>query len=161
MERMPLYPVRLRLAPLYIDHEYPLTIHLPTPRYYFTDAVAPTVDVDILACYNRVPSEDQQVQCTFTPSRGGGSFTSPSLAGHLELLTQTKYVFATWGTPEQVEDGVWCKVVFVDKSNRANPKIIVTTVTDKAIPSDPNTVQVYIPSGVLYHKRLEGVPMWE
>ena len=110
------------------------------------------VAIDVLACYNRVASDDRQVQpSAFVPSQGGGTFTFPD-AAHLELLTQTKYVFVTWGTLTQVEGGAWCKIVFLDKSN---PKVAVTGNLD-AISGD---IQVYIPSGVLYHKRLENVPI--
>jgi hypothetical protein len=130
-------------------------------RYYFANAVSPTVPVDVLACYNRVSSDDRQVECQFTPSLGGGTFTLsdtlPSVeAQHIaELLPQTKYVFVTWGPPEHVVGGAWCKIVFLDKSNRENPRMIVTGELTDA----PGVVQVYVPSGVLYHKRLENVMM--
>jgi len=125
-----------------------------------------STDIDVLACYNRVPTDDEQVECNVSSSFGGGRLESANIeAKHLELLAQTKYVFVTWEpepSPQVVDEvwcvmhGVWCKVVFVDKSDPAKPKIVVTTVTDKTLPS---TVQVYIPSGVLYHKRLKGVPI--
>jgi len=149
------------------DQTTPISRRYPIPRaarYYFTDALSSTVDVDVLACYNRVPSKDKQVECNFASSLGGGSFTAATAGSltttHLDLLTQTKYVFATWDTADGV-DGVWCKVVFVDKSNRQNPKIIVSTVVPGKQDEMLNPVQVTIPSGVLYHKRLEGVPMRE
>ena len=165
LDRMPLYPVPLNLEPLYRerDDEYPRRLSLSSwySGSYFTDAVVEETSVDVLACYNRVPTDDKQVECTAKRSHGGGTFTSEFFkAEHLELLSQTKYVFATWGSeekPEQVEDGVWCKVVFVDKSG-TRPKIIVTahkTLPDTDI--DKVLAQVYIPSGVLYHKRLAGV----
>jgi len=159
MDRVPLSPVPLELGPLYTDQEYP-NFTIPTwysSGPYFTDAVCPTVDVDVLACYNRVPTDDKQVACTFSRSLRGGTFTLPD-ASLLELLTQTKYVFATWETGGVV-DGVWCKIVFVDKSDQLKPKMIVTTVVPGKQDVMPSTVQVYIPSGVLYHKRLQGVEM--
>ena len=134
----------------------PKDLAYPTiARYYFANVVSPTVPVDVLACYNRVASDDRQVECQFTPSLGGGTLTSPFLAEHLELLSQTKYVFVTWGPPEQVAGGAWCKIVFLDKSNPANPTMIVTGELSDA----PGDVQVYVPSGVLYHKRVGNVEM--
>ena len=110
---------------------------------------ADEVAVDVLACYNRMLDDDRQVSCSFAASAGGGTFTLFD-ASHLEVLTQTKYVFVTWETSEV--NGAWCKIVFVDK-NQSDPKIIVTGELYDA----PQDVQVYIPSGVLYHKRLENV----
>jgi hypothetical protein len=49
----------------------------------------------------------------------------------------------------------WCKVLFVDKTNRTIPKIIVT-----GLPNDFETKmnrQVYITNGILYHTQVEGV----
>ena len=117
------------------------------------------VDVDILACYNRVPSDDKQIQCEFTASLRGGTFTPGNTdADIVELLSQTKYVFVTWELNELVAGGSWCKIVFVDKSDPQKPKIIVTG----ALPDSADNIYiyfVYIPSGVLYHKQLEGVPI--
>jgi len=113
------------------------------------------VAVDVLACYNRVASDDRQVQPNgFLPTQGGGTFTFSNTA-HVELLTQTKYVFVTWGSPTQVDGGAWCKIVFLDKST---PRIAVTGDLD-AISNDVTKIQIYIPSGVLYHKWLEDVPI--
>ena len=160
MNRMPLYPVALTLDPLYVDPEYraPASDRWTIPTwysgdYYFARAVYPTVDVDILACYNRVPTDDQQVPMpngSFSPSYGGGTFTF-SNTDYLDLLTQTKYVFVTWGPIDQVEGGAWCKIVFLDK-DQASPKIVVTG----ELPNRSD-MYVYIPSGVLYHKQLENV----
>ena len=116
--------------------------YLPTED---TDA---KVDVDVLACYNRVSSDDRQVACMFTPAFRGGTLTLPD-AQHLELLTQTKYVFMTWEDGTSL-NGAWCKIVFLDKES---PKIIVTGNLQGA----SKDVQVYIPSGVLYHKRVPDV----
>ncbi|MCL2709337.1 MAG: prepilin-type N-terminal cleavage/methylation domain-containing protein [Planctomycetaceae bacterium] len=120
-----------------------------------------TVAVDVLACYNRVPTDDQQVEIprnNFTLSQGGGTFTLLPNADILELLTQTKYVFVTWGPPRQVMGGAWCKIVFFDKSNASAPKVVVTgALPDRIRWNRP--MQVLIPSGVLYHKRVEGVPI--
>ena len=118
--------------------------------------VKPYVAVDVLACYNRVPRDDTQVQPSdFAPSFGGGTFTfdAPGLA---ELLTQTKYVFVTWEKTPELE-GAWCKIVFLDKSK---PKIVVTGGLPDLTKDDYSNIQVYIPSGVLYHKRLTNVPMF-
>ena len=118
------------------------------------------VVVDVLACYNRVASDDRQVSIPserFVPANGGGTFTLPN-TDYLELLTQTKYVFVTWGPPTQVAGGTWCKIVFVDKSNPVAPKLIVTGALPNRI-RENRFIQVYIPSGVLYHKRLEDVPI--
>ena len=112
------------------------------------------VTVDILACHNRVPTDDVQVpDVEFISSSGGGRFTFPDTE-HLELLTQTKYVFVTW-EDASILKGAWCKIVFLDKDERSRkPKIVVTG----SLPDVPgNGMYVYIPSGVLYHKRLEGV----
>ena len=116
------------------------------------DKVDQTVTVDVLACYNRVPSDDRQVPSgAFAPSISGGAFTLPPEVS--ELLTQTKYVFVTWGET-QAEGGAWCRIVFVDRSTPSTPRIIVTGNLD----SISNNIQVYIPSGVLYHKQ-RGVPI--
>ena|GEM_PF-1882339 len=120
--------------------------------------VNPHADIDILACHNRVPTDDAQVpNVEFVPSSGGGRFTFPDTE-HLELLTQTKYVFVTWREGRRL-NGAWCKILFLDKDEHPvtalrNPKIVVTG----SLPDSPgNDMRVYIPSGVLYHKRLEGV----
>jgi type II secretory pathway pseudopilin PulG len=113
-----------------------------------------TTVVDVLACYRRVSDDDvQAADCAFVPSNGGGMFMFPD-ATYLERLTETKYVFATWtaGTPSKLS-GAWCKIVFVDKSNSASPRAIVTG----NLPKDKDVLHVYIPSGVLYHKRIENV----
>ena len=136
---------------------------------------------DVLACHNRVPTEDVQVPIpsgNFSSSQGGGTFTFPN-ADHWERLSQTKYVFITWRTripvsvqvPEKNGDdwvwsrkpvrvgelgGAWCKIVFLDKSDPSKPKIVVTGNLPNVPRSD---MHVYIPSGVLYHKRVERVPI--
>jgi len=119
---------------------------------------ASKVDADVLACHNRVVEDDRQVPpADFQPSSTGGTFTLDS--GLVELLTQTKYVFVTWeNTNEEgkpVIDGTWCKIVFLDKSNPARPRIVVTG----DLQGIGNGIRVYFPSGVLYHKRLEDVPV--
>ena len=142
--------------------------YLPATNIVSKDAVRlsdvdKTVTVDVLACYNRVPSDDRQVQPNdFMPSRNGGTFTLPN-ADHSELLTQTKYVFVTWETPQGL-GGAWCKIVFVDRSTPLQPKIIVTGSLPDLNKQDGeeaiyDNVQIYIPSGVLYHKRVEDVPI--
>jgi len=116
--------------------------------------------VDVLACYNRVPDDDRQLSvspasnCTFLPSLRGGTFTLPN-ASYLDLLSHTKYVFVSWETAAGTTDGAWCKIVFVDKSPLARPKMIVTG----DLPSAANNMHVYIPSGVLYRKRVENIPI--
>jgi len=115
-----------------------------------------TAAVDVLACYNRVPSDDQQVpilQNDFSPSFGGGTFTLPD-ASYTERFTQTKYVFVTWNKTGSGLDGAWCKIVFLDKLTQ---KIVVTGDLEGIDNNDD--IQVYIPSGVLYHKRLADVPV--
>lgn len=115
-----------------------------------------TVTVDVLACYNRVSSDDVQVQPSqFTASYGGGgTFTFAGMNHLTERLADTKYVFVTWetGTPPEL-GGAWCKIVFLDKSNLSSPKAIVTG----NLPDTASNIQVYIPSGVLYHKQVENV----
>jgi len=132
-------------------------------RYHIGDGLVPLERLapgtaDILACYNRVPTDDVQVlNVPFSRSAGGGMFTFPN-ADHLELLTQTKYLFVTWRTRSGL-DGTWCKIVFLDKDERSaarTPRIVV--VTEDGLP-DRNNMTVYIPSGVLYHKKVEDVPI--
>ena len=158
----------------------------------------PSVDCDILACYNRVADDDVQVPPnSFAPSHGGGLFTLPN-ANHCELLSQTKYVFITWQDQKtltiptvripvtanasvtdngrtisidfgdrgftvpasvptvrlDILEGAWCKIVLLDKSDPAKPKIAVTGDLQSMTTTER---QIYIPSGVLYHKRLGGV----
>ena len=115
------------------------------------------VNVDVLACHNRVPEDDKQVAVqsgNFTASSTGGTFTLGF--GLMELLTETKYVFVTWKQESEL-DGTWCKIVFLDKSNPASPRIVVTGNLPDLNDSGYSDIQVYIPSGVLYHKRLESV----
>jgi Tfp pilus assembly protein PilV len=121
------------------------------------DDVGCNATVDVLACHNRVPDADRQISipdANFSPSSRGGAFIFPN-ADHLELLTQTKYVFVTWGMPVQAQGGAWCKVVFVDKSNPTRPKVVVTS--DSTLVND--NMRVYIPNGIMYHKRLKNVPI--
>ena len=116
------------------------------------------VTADVLACHNRVRSDDVQVQApdvSFMPAFKGGKFTFSNGNNLVERLTQTKYVFVTWMDASKL-NGTWCKIVFVDKSNPANPQIVVTG----SLPEESkNDMHVYIPSGVLYHKRVESVPI--
>jgi len=125
----------------------------------------PKVAVDVLACFNRIPEDDRQVQpSTFSPSRRGGTFTldhtsidstlypNTSISDISGLLTQTKYVFVTWETSAGV-NGAWCRIVFVDRSLPSSPKVIVTG----NLTTIGNNIQVYIPSGVLYHTQVLGV----
>ena len=142
------------------------------------------VNVDILACYNRVPEDDRQVLITngngdgngegnghdrYSISRGGSRFTLPD-ASHLELLTQTKYVFVTWESDVlPVIGGAWCRIVFLDKSNPSHPQIIVTgnglrrlrDILNRDVEGVQDTLQIwmYIPSGVLYHRQVPDVPI--
>lgn len=125
------------------------------------ECVRSTVDADILACYNRVREDDQQTaipHAGFSASAKGGTFMLPN-ASYLDLLSQTKYIFVTWGTATvtRAPGAAWCKIVFVDKSQPASPKIIVTG----NLPNTNNNMHVYIPSGVQYryYKQLEGVPV--
>jgi type II secretory pathway pseudopilin PulG len=153
--------VRLRHAGVDIVvpvHDRNITVSMPQRMDMVHERfVQRTAVADILACYNRVPDDDRQIpipNADFSASLGGGTFTFPD-ASHLELLTQTKYVFVTWETAQGLK-GEWCKIVFVDKSNSAIPKVIVTGNLSDV---DDNDIQVYIPSGVLYHKRVEDVPI--
>ena len=151
------------------DQSYPL----PSPHHLFTHDICPGDSINVLACYNRVSEDDRWVRgldpydptqlSAFSPSRRGGTFTFPN-SDHLERLAQTRYVFVTWGQPNHVAGGVWCRVVFVDRDERSNsppkPKVIVTgDLPDLNLPVYEN-IQIYIPSGVLYHKPLENVPIW-
>ena len=150
--------------------------------------------LDVLACYNRVPVEDVQVQpSNFASSNEGGTFTFSNPAC-LSQLVQTKYVFVTWElqrvknpvktirctvpasasaqtgglsvtisvnvtyTSETFEldvadvDGAWCKIVFLDKGEASTPHQPRIFVKGE-LPTDLKNPQVYIPNGVLYHKR--------
>ena len=107
------------------------------------------ISFDVLACHSRVPGDDVQVTPrSFLPSLGGGTFTLPN-TNHLARLTETNYVFVTWGAPRppQVRGGAWCKIVFVD-----GPRIVVTGDLQDIRENDD--IRVYIPSGVLFHKRV-------
>ncbi|MDR0522775.1 MAG: hypothetical protein LBH00_13130 [Planctomycetaceae bacterium] len=128
------------------------------------ETLCPNVAIDILACWNRVPEDDVQVPdknttiISFTPANNGGSFKF-SNATHLEKLTQTKYVFVTWDTTSSSDgitraNGTWCRIVFVNKSNPGTPQIFVTGNI-----SGTANLQVYIPSGVLFHKRVDAQPV--
>lgn len=52
--------------------------------------------------------------------------------------------------------GAWCKIVFLDKSDPAKPKIAITGELHNMTTHDR---QIYIPGGVLYHKPIKGVPV--
>jgi hypothetical protein len=175
----PLFPPvppqnRVPLHEAYIQNYTPSHLEFPrrVHRFYVAHAVDVSGAVDVLACYNRVPSDDRQVRpIGFTSSRGGGTYTfsqasidndsypNTSISDISDLLSQTKYVFVTWGTPSQVAGGAWCRIMFVDRSNPAEPKVIVTVArgVSETLPNTANDIQVHIPSGVLYHKRVEGV----
>ena len=134
------------------------------------DGLQRTVSVDILACHHRISCNDVQVPIppeNFSPSYRGGTFALPQMGrtgddrsiSIVELLTQTNYVFVTWQTPgQQPPRGTWCKIVFLDKSNLSSPRIVVTGDLPGRIRGNAN-MQVFIPSGVLFHKKVEGVPV--
>jgi len=141
--------------------------------WFFTfkpEAAVDEVPVDVLACFNRVPEDDRQVPIppgAFSPSRRGGIFSLPT-AEHSELLSQTRYVFVTWeetATPNLVDNGAWCRIVFVDRSSPPGLRIIVTGALPNLNEHDAGgaaiytNIHVYIPSGVLYHKRVADVPI--
>jgi len=108
--------------------------------------------VDVFACYKRVPEDDVQASdCVFSPSFGGGSleFSHPGYGDH---LSATKYVLVTWEIDQKLH-GAWCKIVFLDRSI---PKAVVTGGLPDA-DTVYNNMRVYIPNGVLYHKRVENV----
>jgi len=120
-----------------------------------------TVIVDVLACRNRVQSDDLQVHVpkeSFAAAHRGGTFTFSNGNNIVERLAQTKYVFVTWQEGSTL-NGAWCKIVVLDKDERStprNPKIVVTG----SLPSTSDyDIYVYIPSGVLYHKRVPDVPI--
>jgi hypothetical protein len=160
--------------------------------------------VDVLACYNRTPEADVQIlPSNFAASNGGGVFTFPN-AVCLDHLSQTKYVFVTWGEKAtkvvrcsvpaaasvddselsrpigreisvsvtyttrtfelDIVDGTWCKIVFLDKndvSTLQQPKIFVTGNIPDLNSGTVLNRQIYIPNGVLYHKRLSNVSIKE
>jgi hypothetical protein len=119
------------------------------------------VDVDVLACYNRVPDDDIQAKCELSASKGGGILTfsdvTYSHATYSERLEDTKCVFVTWETTEGTgeSDGAWGKIVFLDKTS-SKPQVVVV---GRHLPETVSDVQVYIPSGVLYHKRVKNITM--
>jgi len=141
--------------------------------WFFTfkpEAAVDEVPVDVLACFNRIPEEDRQVSIppgAFSPSRRGGTFSLPT-SEHSELLSQTRYVFVTWeetATPNLVDNGAWCRIIFVDRSSPPGLRMIVTGALPNLNEQDAGgspiytNIHVYIPSGVLYHKRVADVPI--
>jgi len=119
--------------------------------------------MDILACHNRFSEDDVHVVIPsdgdrFTPSLSGGRITFPDDT-HLELLTQTKYVFVTWGTNTAAHGGDWYKIVFLDKDERSASREPSIVVTGNAPLPTSNDIHVYIPSGVLYRKQVQNIPI--
>jgi type II secretory pathway pseudopilin PulG len=138
--------------------EFSLSIPLGRDMVLVSDVNGIVTPVDILACYNRVPDYDRQVSIpsgNFTPSSRGGTITFSNVGADIvDRLTQTKYVFVSWKESSKTR-GAWCKIVFLDKdvlSNR-NPQIVVTGNLQNV----GENIRVYIPNGVLYHKRLRSV----
>jgi len=146
----------------------------PTHDFVLLENLNPTATADVLACHNRVHGDDVQIQIppgNFTRSLGGATITLPGIVTFggrqvdvVERLTQTNYVFVTWNTPQRwgsqspIANGAWCKIVFLDRSNLASPRIVVTDAENRLPPNaNNNNMQVYIPSGVLFHKQTEGV----
>ena len=137
------------------------TIPLGRDMVLVDDVNSIAANVDLLACHNRVPDYDRQVEIpsgNFSPSSRGGQITfSNADSDIVDRLTQTKYVLVTWKESRRTR-GAWCKIVFLDKdesSNPRNPKIVVFG----DLPNIANDMHVYITNGVLYHKRLENVLM--
>ncbi|MCL2006159.1 MAG: prepilin-type N-terminal cleavage/methylation domain-containing protein [Planctomycetaceae bacterium] len=110
------------------------------------------VSVDVLACYNRVPTDDAWLEPgRYHSALGGGTFIFYNPPDKLaERLSQTKYVLATWTRPSGLA-GAWCRIVFLDNSRPANPSIVVTGDLPTG-EGDYDNMQVYIPNGVLYWK---------
>jgi hypothetical protein len=108
------------------------------------------VTVDLLGCYNRISDEDRQASAAFVSSLQGGTLTLNGFA-EWDLFRDTKYVFVIWnGTP--APNGIWCKVLYVNKN--AN-----SLVVSGELSAAPASVNVYIPSGVLYHTRVDNIDL--
>jgi len=123
--------------------------------WFFTFLPKPDEDkvgVDVLACFHRIPDDDVQVPPDdFVPSSSGGTLTFSDV-GLADRLTQTRYVFVTWEESSQLK-GTWCKIVFLDKLSL---KVVVTGNLPRGV---YDNMYVYIAGGILYHKRLENVPV--
>jgi hypothetical protein len=127
-----------------------------------TQYSADQLAVDVLACYNRAAKDDVQVRPNrFDASYRGGTFTfadadPKSIDRLVAKLAETKYVFVTWGTDAQVAGGSWCRIVFVVKPTATNveAKIVVTGRLPTSDENNVDNMRVYIPSGVLYHRRM-------
>lgn len=123
-------------------------------------AIAHDSPVDVIACYQRAPDEDMlavpaDFDITYSPASRSGTITFHD-SKFLQALQTTKYVFLTWGTDHALVGGTWCRIVFLAKGEQ--PKIIITGDLSSI---STNNLHVYIPSGAVYHKHIENMPIWE
>jgi hypothetical protein len=123
------------------------------------------VDIDILACYNRVPG-DQKEQSVFINSYvsyyNSISVTIPS--GDYDLKN-TKYVFFSWdnGLTPYTADGCWYKIIYATEPylNAGNLFIDIFLKLPDAIATPPtigtSRLQITIIPGVMYHTQIQNV----
>lgn len=111
----------------------------------YSDIAGNSVDVDLLACYNRIPGTERSVTIDTNNSSstvsGGKIRLRAGSAAALDLST-AKYIFVTWQSSDygnaSIEDwfeGAWCKVVNasepeVDTGNNDYYRDVIVTASD-------------------------------
>jgi prepilin-type N-terminal cleavage/methylation domain-containing protein len=135
-------------------------IQVPWTTSGTTFNIEDRADIDILACYNRVPGpEEQRILCTFLSSYYNNSISVRIQSGDYDLKN-TKYVFLSWDhTSEPRADGGWYKVINVTDPDPVNfTRDVFLTCHGGTLYSGTGTnPQMLIIPGVMYHKRVRGV----
>ncbi len=137
-----------------------------------------TIAVDMLGCYNRAPDDpvaEREVdidETAYTPTLNGAQITLSGTEAELDL-SKTKCIFVMWTNgnygdnptpPTPRYEGTWCKIAYAPKNrDRNGAKTIVVIAESGTLPAswptnaDPKALIV---DGVVYHKRVDGLPLF-
>ncbi len=101
----------------------------------------------------------------YTQTLNGAQITLTGTEAELDL-SKTKQIFISWESGDVAKPtyiGAWCKVVYAPKSVTNGQKTIVVT-NNPDVPSLPNTIgnnpRALIVDGIIYHKRVDGMPLF-
>jgi hypothetical protein len=127
------------------------------------DNIQQNANIDILACYNRVPGTEQTVSIdpdSFVQYYGNSISVKIPIGDY--DFKNTKYVFLSWGdiTTDNAAGG-WYKVINVtepDPVNSTRDVFLMYNGGDRYA-GEISQPSMLIISGVMYHKRVTDVPI--
>jgi len=139
----------------------PLDTNLDPLNAVSKEYVRPRVSVDVLACYNRSPGDPQAEQSVniiapWAPLLSGATVT---LATNVPL-DGTKYIFVTWQMVDASSpiEGSWCRIVSKGFDSAGRRTVTLVGSLPSSLPA--GSAQAFIVDGVLYHTRIDNVPLF-